>query len=177
VNTGKLQQAAMEYIVSQINDIELGDLVDLFYKMDKNGDGSISLEEFQSGIASMNSKNAAEIEKVFKTLDADSNGSINYTEFLAATIGANVFLQEERLHQAFQLFDKNGDGKISVEEIKSVLGCIPLFLAFYFLKTADPSFKETDDKIWKNLLKEADTNGDGVIDYSEFIFMMQKLGK
>jgi calcium-dependent protein kinase len=55
-------------------------------------------------------------------MDADKNGKINYTEFIAASMSQNLYLKEEKVYQAFKMFDKNGDGFISSEEIKSILG-------------------------------------------------------
>ena len=101
-------------------DIEL--LIKEFNKLDKDGDGEISIDEFKSAISIMNKKAPEEIEAVFKEIDADKSGSINYTEFIAATMNQSVYLKEEKLYQAFKMFDKNNDGFISPEEIKAVLG-------------------------------------------------------
>lgn len=50
--------------------------------------------------------------------DLDNSGTINYTEFLAATLEQSIFMREENLRNAFKLFDVNGDGKITVDELK-----------------------------------------------------------
>jgi len=31
------------------------------------------------------------------------------------------------------------------------------------------------NEVWEKIIKDADVNGDGVIDYNEFILLMQKL--
>ena len=54
--------------------------------------------------------------------DTDNSGTINYTEFLAATMEQNLYLKEENLRNAFRMFDSDGSGKISVEEVKQILG-------------------------------------------------------
>lgn len=43
-------------------------------------------------------------------------------EFLAATMETNLYLKEEKLFMAFRTFDKDGNGKISAQELKEVLG-------------------------------------------------------
>lgn len=80
------------------------------------------MEEFRSGIYKVNKKIEGELEAVFNKIDADKNGSINYTEFIAATMSQKMYLKEEKIYQAFKLFDKNGDGFITADEIKEVLG-------------------------------------------------------
>jgi len=163
VKHNKFKQAALQYIASQMSDKEIGDLVGIFNKIDKNGDGEISIDEFKVGIQSLSGKTKEDIEGVFNKLDADQNGSINYTEFIAATMSQSMYLKEEKIFQAFKMFDKDGNGKITPEEIKAVLG-------------SDENFKnQKDPGFWEQLIADADLNGDGVIDYNEFITLMSKL--
>ena len=56
-----------------------------------------------------------------RSADTDGSGEINYTEFLAATMDANVFLREDYLRTAFNMFDKDGSGKIDNEEVVALL--------------------------------------------------------
>jgi len=105
-----------------MNEKEIGDLIDIFNKLDSNGDGEISFEEFKEGITQLNEKTAAELQIVFDKIDSDQNGSINYTEFIAATMSQKIYLKEEKIYQAFKLFDQSGDGFITAENIKSILG-------------------------------------------------------
>ena len=55
------------------------------------------------------------------------------------------------------MFDKDGNGKISKEELKLVMKNLGENL--------------TDDEISEMIL-EADDNGDGAVDYEEFVKMM-----
>lgn len=59
------------------------------------------------------------------------------------------------------MLDLDGSGKISQSELKTVLG-------------SHEDFKDKDDKYWDNMVKDADKNGDGEIDYNEFVEMMGK---
>jgi calcium-dependent protein kinase len=54
-------------------------------------------------------------------MDVDGNGSISYSEFLAASLDKNIYLQEERLWNAFKVFDRDGSGKITADELKTLL--------------------------------------------------------
>lgn len=125
VSVNKLKQAALQFIASQLSEDEISDLIDIFNSIDKNGDGEISLQEFKESVNSLSPQTAKEIEAIFKKVDSDRNGSINYTEFIAATMSQKIYLREDKIHQAFKLFDKNGDGMITADEIKEVLGCKP----------------------------------------------------
>ena len=96
-----------------------------------------------------------EIHKYFSSIDTDKNGKIDYTEFLAACLEKKVFLKEEKLYEAFSMLDTNHNGKISKEELMSVLKLEP-----------------QNDKYISELIKKADKNKDGVIDYKEFLEFM-----
>lgn len=79
-------------------------------------------------------------------------------EFLASTISKQMYLREERLAEAFRMFDKDGSGKISMSEIEQVLG----------------GSKEENEKL-REKLKKFDINKDGEIDSEEFITMMSQM--
>jgi calcium-dependent protein kinase len=50
--------------------------------------------------------------------DVDYSGTIEYEEFIAATIHLNKLECEENLIAAFQYFDKDGNGYITVDELQ-----------------------------------------------------------
>lgn len=83
---------------------------------------------------------------MFKAVDIDGNGSIDYTEFVMATMNEKDLITNDRLRAAFRLFDKDGSGAISADEIKQVLG-----------------IDEKESGKLDQLLKEIDENGDGEI--------------
>lgn len=45
-------------------------------------------------------------------------------EFLAASIEKSIYMKEEKLFMAFKMFDIDGSGKISAEELKQILGSL-----------------------------------------------------
>jgi len=68
-------------------------------------------------------------------------------------------LTNEKLQSAFKMFDKDGSGFISSEEIKEIL-----------------SFgKSVSDHAVNEIVKQVDANGDGQISFEEFSAMMKKL--
>lgn len=50
--------------------------------------------------------NEEEVNKMFKEIDIDGNGTIDYTEFVMATMTEKNVLTNEKLQQAFNMFDK-----------------------------------------------------------------------
>lgn len=48
----------------------------------------------------------------------DNSGTIDYGEFIAATVHLNKLEREEHLIAAFQYFDKDGSGYITVDELQ-----------------------------------------------------------
>ena len=69
-----------------------------------------------------------------------------------------LYLREERLSEAFQMLDRDSSGKISKDEIKKAL-----------------KLDDLDDVTLEKYIKEYDLNGDGEIDYNEFLNMMGKI--
>ena len=57
------------------------------------------------------------------------------------------------------MFDKDGSGRISAEEIKEVLGF----------------GKNMSEEAVNDIIKQVDANGDGEISFEEFASMMKKL--
>ena len=95
---------------------------------------------------------------MFAKVDIDNSGSIDYSEFIVATMNEKNLLSNNKLQTAFKMFDKDGGGSISIDEIKQVL-----------------SFgKSLDEKVVEEIIKQVDDNGDGEISFDEFAQMMLK---
>jgi calcium-dependent protein kinase len=157
-SSNKLKKAVLTYIASRLTEDEVKKLKENFQKIDTNGDGMLSLDEVKKAICQNSNSgiSLSNVEQIFKSIDTDNSGSIDYTEFIAASLDKNVYLQENKLYEAFKLFDVDGSGKISKEEIAYILG------------TGKKS-SEID-----KLFKKYDTNNDGEIDFKEFVNMMKE---
>ena len=157
--SSKLHKATLSYIVSQMMSTEeLSSLRDLFSSLDKNGDGLLSHEELKEGASRFSVEFSENIEKIINKVDEDQNGHINYTEFLVAATNWQKELSRERLQAAFEVFDKDKSGGISVEELVEALGG-----------------GRGQDHVFIEMVKQADTNNDGQIDLEEFIAFMEQI--
>jgi calcium-dependent protein kinase len=139
----------------------MAELQKAFKSLDKNSDGKLSRDELIEGYNKIMGDLAAEeeVDKIMRIADADGSGEIDYSEFVVATMDKRKLLSNEKLEQAFNLFDKDKSGSISANEIKDVLGV----------------GKNIDEKVWNDIITEVDGNGDGEISFVEFKTMMQKI--
>jgi len=157
----KLKQATFAFIASQLLSKNEKESIDkVFRAMDVNGDGKLSKEEIKNGYAEYFGKSLSdeEIDEMFDKVDADGSGAIDYSEFVVATMNEKNLLSNNKLQTAFKMFDKDGGGSISVDEIKQVL-----------------SFGQNlDEEVVNQIIKQVDANGDGEISFDEFAEMMLK---
>ena len=156
-----LKKAAIGFITSQLaTKVEREEMMDLFRSLDTDNNGSLSPTELKEGFLLLFGNEVtdidAEVERIMKQVDLDGSGGIEYSEFVSATLDRQQLLSKERLEMAFKAFDLDNSGTITASELKEVLG----------------KAHNYDDQMWNRLIAEADLNGDGVIDLSEFTKMM-----
>ena len=67
-------------------------------------------------------------------------------------------MSQDKLEAAFKMFDKDGSGAISAEEIKAALG-----------------FSADKSGLLETIVKEVDEDGNGEISFEEFASMMRRI--
>jgi calcium-dependent protein kinase len=159
----KLQQAALTYIVNHlISKDDKNEMLELFTQFDTNGDGVLSREEILAGYKEiLGDVVEAEIEadRIMREVDIDKSGTIDYNEFILSSMNHQKLLNKEKLEATFKMFDKDGSGTISADEVKSFL-C---------------QGNDVDSKLIDEIIRENDINGDGEISMIEFKDMMLKI--
>jgi len=102
----------------------------------------------------------AELQDMVNEVDADGNGTIDFPEFL--TMMARKMKDTdsaEEIKEAFKVFDKDGNGYISASELRHIM--------------TNLGEKLTDEEV-DEMIREADVDGDGQINYDEFVDMMMQ---
>ena len=164
----KVQQAVLGFIVHHLPHSEdINKIKRFFHFLNKKKDGVISKSEFKNGIYKFIPKEEIEneIEKIFASIDADNNGFIEYAEFLTGCINKKKLIyNKELLKSAYDFFDKDGSGGITLDELLEV----------FFDKESEEKKNEYRKKL-EFILKANDTNNDGEISYDEFFNMMIKI--
>ena len=151
----RMKKVALTLIAQQLKDEDLEQLRTTFLLLDKNKDGTLSIEEIQKGIADSAIEIPADLIEIMKNLDTDGSGNIDYTEFIAATLNQKQYLKRDVLWSAFRVFDKDGDGTITKQELGAILK------------------EQADGEVIMNMVKEVDLDGDGQISFDEFVKMME----
>ena len=158
-----MKQATFAFIASQLlSKQERDGLAKVFKAFDKNGDGKLSYEEVKDGYLDHYGKvmSDEEVHAMFDSVDTDKSGFIDYSEFVVAAMAESQLTSNDKLQAAFKMFDKDGSGIISGDEIREVLS---------FGGTSQMSKEQID-----TIIKQVDENGDGEISYEEFVDMMKK---
>lgn len=149
----------------------------VFEVIDEDGDGKISPSELSQVLLCLGySKSIAakEAEGMVRELDCNGDGFVDLDEFMEAVIintvdasgrsstddhdGGGDQEEYDHLMDAFLVFDRDKNGKISAEELRRVLvklGCDKC------------SLKEC-----RRMINGVDKDGDGFVDFQEFRLMM-----
>jgi len=157
------KRAALHIVAHRLDSDTLSVWRDAWHALDANGDGMLTLRELKDGCAKAGLSadlEGKDLAKHFRMADTDASGKIDYTEFMAAMISEVHVLQEEACWEAFRVFDRDGSGKISTAELAEVL--------------EDKALRSmTNGDSLQNILEEADANGDGEVDFEEFMAMLR----
>mmetsp|Transcript_3698 Transcript_3698/g.6638 ORF Transcript_3698/g.6638 Transcript_3698/m.6638 type:complete len:486 (-) Transcript_3698:107-1564(-) len=159
-SVNSFKKAALQVIAQQLSEDKIQTLRNQFLALDSNGDGMLSIKEISDGLTKAGMKEQ-DLKNILDGVDVDGSGCIEYKEFLAATLDKRQYLEEDTLWSAFCVFDTNGDGKICLEELRHVL-------------EDDGVEKTFGQHSAEEVMKEVDEDGNGLIEFEEFVQMMKK---
>ncbi|XWS22237.1 hypothetical protein CRYUN_Cryun29cG0017300 [Craigia yunnanensis] len=129
---------------------------------DKNGDGRITKKELNDSLENLGIFIPdGELTQMIEKVDVNGDNCVDIDEFgeLYRSLMDDKD-EEEDMKEAFNVFDQNGDGYISVDELRSVLDSLGL-----------KQGKTIED--CKRMIMKVDVDGDGRVNFKEFKQMMK----
>lgn len=160
----KLKNAVLAFMVYHLATEEMTKELKLMFKrMDKSGDGRLSLEELKEGFKEISKSSPQfkgslypdfEIERRFKAMDTDQSGFIEIEEFITVTINEELLINERNLRLTFDYFDKDNSGHLDSQEIEELLQ----------IRGQD----DDSQQLVKDLINKYDTDKNGTLCFNEF---------
>ena len=145
-NSGKIDRSEMAAVFKEIGiDFNNDDVINGIAMFDKDKDGEINFSEFLT------------IFKKQKQLDAGQDQFNNEGDTINDQGCSMSVEQKRKCLDAFLMFDKDGNGFISAAELWQVMTIVGKNL----------TNKEVDE-----MIREVDTDGDGQVNYEEFVTNM-----
>ena len=144
-------------MAKEISEERQKDYRQTFDMFDNNKSGKIDKKELGNVMRQLG-KNPSEtdLETLVKEVDADGDGEIDFKEFLTM-MAESENSETDEIKTAFAIFDKDGNGYISSAELRHVM--------------TNLGEKLTDEEV-DEMIREADIDGDGQVNYEEFVAMM-----
>lgn len=164
-NSSNFKKFVLTYMATRLKEKEIQELRRMFLSLDKNKDGTLSVDEIRKCFIQLNEEqklniSTQEIQDIFNSIDLNNSKKIEYTEFITSMLEESAYCKEEKLMNIFRLLDKDGSGKISKNEIKKALN--------------NENIRDQDLNIF---IHKFDLDGDGEIDYTEFVNGMSDINK
>ncbi|KAK6175242.1 hypothetical protein SNE40_013747 [Patella caerulea] len=147
-------------VLKELTPQEIRDLRIVFDLFDINNDGFIGSAELRRALKALGFKvSKIEAQKLIVDSSAKGMSLITFTEFLETVIDRQGDTRDiyDEILKGFKMFDIDETGSISIDNLR--IAC------------QDTGLKFTQKDL-EEMIVEADINGDGLIDQSEFIRIM-----
>ena len=159
----KLQELVIAFLVHNLsNNDETLIILKMFRYFNKSGDCKLTKKELTQGLYSYKDKDEVDemVDVIFNRLDGDNNGFIEYEEFLRACLDKKNLMTREKLKYAFRFLDKDNTKTLNAQKI---------------LQTFLTKPNKELEAVFNITLNEVDKDSDGIIDFDEFVELMQKI--
>jgi len=144
---------------ANMSEEQIAELKQAFNEFDVDGGGTINTKELGYAMRAMGmNPTEAELLDLINEYDTDGSGMIEFGEFCnMMSDKMNADNDEDMIRMAFRVLDKDGSGTISAKAFKHLMTHI--------------GDKLTDEEV-EEMINEADKDGDGVLNYEEFVTML-----
>ena len=150
---------------------EYSNAVKSFMAMDVDGDGYLSLEEFRGslGLLGIDDAFAQILFNSFAKADHhDRDGYINRSEFCASmAVMLHPAAVEEQVSMAFDAYDVNKDGKLTLEELDNVITA--MFAAMVKMRIRQPDDSPSAAAAAVELFRQMDEEEKGWVTKEDYI--------
>jgi serine/threonine-protein phosphatase 2B regulatory subunit len=131
-----------------------------FQAVDKDHSGQIDYSEF---CEILQVDPSPQTEKLFQMFDNDKSGQIDVREFMIGLSNFTGAGKEEKLKFAFMVFDEDGNGVITKQEL------IKILKANHMATNDNEVLRKAE-----TIMAQADKDGDGVLGFDEFVVVSKK---
>ncbi|KAL7069280.1 protein kinase domain-containing protein [Cryptosporidium serpentis] len=160
----RLKKIAFTVIAQNLDEKDILDLHNTFIQFDTSHDGFLSRKEIIDGITKTGCRPPIGIDALLDEIDPEGTDMIPYTDFIAICLQECQLAHESACKAAFKVFDIDGDGHISKNELLSVI-----------YQTNRTKTSEDDLTTELEEFMEGDLNRDGTIDFDEFCQVMRRM--
>eukprot|EP00750_Incisomonas_marina_P005460 INCI13956.3.p1 GENE.INCI13956.3~~INCI13956.3.p1 ORF type:complete len:434 (+),score=111.99 INCI13956.3:291-1592(+) len=140
----------------RLSDQHMARLYRAFTKADLDRSGAVTIDEFYE---MLDEKRTVFGNEIFELLDTDTSGGLDFTEFVNAVCVFGFFGKLQMYQFCFYIFDKDKNGFIAQDELKSLITLL-------YAKGVVSNLKAG--------LYNFDTDKDGVVNFKEFVQMAQQ---
>lgn len=155
-DSGEFKKLVLNVLAHQVSAEDIKCLETIFKSYDKDNNGYITNDAFKDALSQLSNLSDESKENMFQSLDYNRNGNIMYSEFIAATLESQIQIEESNMRAAFDRIDCDNTGFISKKNLCCLLGDV------------------CNDEFVDGIIREADTNNDGVISFNEFMDAFRK---
>jgi len=123
---GHFKRMVMRVIAQQLpaESQELLNIERAFRFFDRNGDGVLGVDEICQGVRKtglLSQSEMADLDSIIALLDRDGSNTVNLQEFVAGALKPDRAANNDLLWSAFNAFDRDGNGAVSVDEIEDII--------------------------------------------------------
>ena len=143
----------------KIPEDQLDNLKEAFTIFDMDNDGIVPVQLLRTLLRHLGQNPfEAEILEMMKTMKKNKNSTISFNEFAALMVDKlEVNDIEDKVREAFHVFDVNGNGLVSAVELRHVVTTLG---------------DELTEQEANEMIRKADVGDDGLINYNDFVNMM-----